>query len=113
MLVVYSQLVSKIEQQGKQFETSVISPVYTSFNTLEESFRILTEGLGEVTIFQKPGQTGQVLSTRIGPYDLWEARELEHKAKERFIRGVLMHMKKSPCVVFRWLPAVPAHNRRA
>ena len=112
MLVVYSPIVARTEQ-GSQFETIIFNPAHTSLSTIEQGLRSITDVWGEITIFQKPTNQGAVSWIRINPSDFWEARELTPKARDKFIRGVLNHMKKSPCVVFRWLPLVPTHSKRA
>lgn len=99
-------------EQTNQFETDVISPAYANPHIIESKLESIIDSLGEVTIFQAPTPTGQSMQTKIGPFDFWEARELNQKAKEKFIKRVLGHIEESPCVVFRQLTSTPADNRK-
>lgn len=101
-------------EKARQFEESIISPADTKTSEIEERLETLINGLGEVTIFQDPTPNGQSIQAKISPFDLWEARELSDRGREKFIRAVSTYMQeKSPCVVIRQLTPVPARSRKA
>lgn len=90
-----------------QIESSVYNPAVTRPETLERHLRYVVRGLGEITVFKQPGQTGQTLSDKMTPFDLWEIYKLNTEDQESFFEATVRRMKKeSPCVVFRWIPPV-------
>lgn len=100
------------EAKTGKLNTSIVNPRWARPETIEDRVGDLVEGLGIMTIFTAPAKDGKAEKVIITPFDLWEARGLGQRNRERFIREVARYAKRARCVVIQSVSPVPASNRK-